>query len=207
MTTIAFNMYMEFIKGNEMNTTPYTDDVKALMTIIEQSLTDYDQKIIELDEQVEYDNTRNWKKQLLQEMVRTRKKLQETKKIVEEKDEELEEVKVKLIKVPKGSMNYAYMKDMEKDIAKLKRANELNSELWDTSQKCIGELEKVIVDKNIKCIELEDEIDEKDKNIIELEDDCDKLEETVKKLKEEVIAYKYNKDPAYDASSSEEEEA
>ena len=43
MTTTSYNMYMEFIKANKMNTTPYTDDVKTLMTIIEQAFVDHDE--------------------------------------------------------------------------------------------------------------------------------------------------------------------
>ena len=53
---------------------------------------------------------------------------------------------------------------LKRQMDKLKRANELNSELWDTSQKCIGELEKEI--KELK--ELKEEHEERMKDIANL---------------------------------------
>tara|TARA_R110000737_G_scaffold118629_1_gene151109 strand:- start:92 stop:781 length:690 start_codon:yes stop_codon:yes gene_type:complete len=77
MTTTSYDMYMEFIKGKKMNTTPYTDDVKALMTIIEQGFIDYDDKTNELQD----DNDKLEEARLKQSL-----KTIALKKIVEEKD-------------------------------------------------------------------------------------------------------------------------
>ena len=98
MTTTSYNMYMKFIKDNEMNTTPYTDNEKALMTIIEQSFTDHDElqgdydkledrRDIKVNQYVALQ--KELKRCLNNEAEQVRmyeKKYKKVKKIVEEKD-------------------------------------------------------------------------------------------------------------------------
>jgi len=90
---------MEFIKGNEMNTTLYTDNEKALMTIIEQSLTDYDDKTNEeLDEtKEELDETKEELEEKDKENIELQEELEEKDKELEEKDKELKKLSLQKI--------------------------------------------------------------------------------------------------------------
>ena len=131
MTTTSYNMYMKFIEDNKINTTSYTDNEKTLMTIIEQAFVDHDETKEELDEtKEELDET----KEELEEKDKENIELQEE---LEEKDKELEELKEEIdgdtfwgvnIGLKKENSNLiTQQKRMVKEIAKLKKANELNS--------------------------------------------------------------------------------
>ena len=129
MTTTSYNMFMEFLKGNKMNTTPYTDNEKVLMTIIEQSLTDYDHMKNELQD----DNDKVEEARLKQSLktIALKKEYKKVKTIVEEKD--------KTIEVMKKKLNEGYNADSSEE-----EEDEEDEELsyeddpdWDHCEECI----------------------------------------------------------------------
>jgi len=83
---------MKFIEDNKMNTITFNE--KALMTIIEQSLTDYDHKTNELQD----DNDKVEEARLKQSLktIALKKEYKKVKTIVEEKDKTIEVMKKKL---------------------------------------------------------------------------------------------------------------
>ena len=94
-----------------------------------------------------------------------------------------DELKTKLIKVPKGTMNYSYMKDMENEIKTLKEENDRLEQFheWDkiaTIKLCEARREittlKEQIEKNMETNEY---------TLAKVLDDNKKLKEEIKKLK------------------------
>ena len=143
MTTTSYNMFMEFLKGNKMNTTPYTDNEKVLMTIIEQSFTDHDHMKNELQD----DNDKVEEARLKQSLktIALKKEYKKVKTIVEEKDKTIEIMTKKIEDLEKEVIAYKYNKDPSYDPSSSEEEeDEEDEELsyeddpdWDHCEECI----------------------------------------------------------------------
>jgi len=120
---------MKFIEDNKMNTTPFTNEVKALMTILEQSFTDHDHMKNELQD--DYDKVEEARLKQSLKTIALKKEYKKVKKIVEDKDKTIEIMKKKL---SEGYNADSSEEEEDEEDEELSYEDDPN---WDECEECI----------------------------------------------------------------------